>query len=301
MQVDLSGRTALVTGGAQGIGRAIVDRLAANGAAVSIVDLAADEARAAVDELASAGCRTAAFAADVADGAAIDDVIEQTVARFGRLDILVNNAGINTVKDRRPIHEYSREDWDRILRVDLTGVFVVSQAVVPRMLAAGGGRIVNIASVAGLVPLRLQSAYVAAKAGVVNLTRSMALELGPSGILVNCIAPGSILTQGTRALFYGADGSYSQRAASLIAHIPLGRARHARRNRACRAVSRGARGKLCQRRGAHGRRRLDGRVPSRVVNPLLISLHVPSPRLQHGRDQDLPGLSSQHRTHPQAG
>jgi 3-oxoacyl-[acyl-carrier protein] reductase len=223
MQVDLAGRVALVTGGAQGIGRAIVDRLAANGAAVSIVDLAADEARAAVDELASAGCRTAAFAADVADRAAVNDVIEEVIARFGRLDILVNNAGINTVKDRRPVHEYSREDWDRILRVDLTGVFVVSQAVVPRMLAAGGGRIVNIASVAGLVPLRLQSAYVAAKAGVVNLTRSMALELGPSGILVNCIAPGSILTQGTRALFYGADGSYSERAASLIAHIPLGR------------------------------------------------------------------------------
>jgi NAD(P)-dependent dehydrogenase (short-subunit alcohol dehydrogenase family) len=223
MQVDLAGRVALVTGGAQGMGRAIVDRLAANGAAVAIVDLAADAARAAVDELASAGCRAAAFAADVADGAAIDDVIEETVARFGRLDILVNNAGINTVKDRRPVHEYSREDWDRILRVDLTGVFVVSQAAIPRMLAAGGGRIVNIASVAGLVPLRLQSAYVAAKAGVVNLTRSMALELGPSGILVNCIAPGSILTQGTRALFYGADGSYSERAASLIAHIPLGR------------------------------------------------------------------------------
>jgi NAD(P)-dependent dehydrogenase (short-subunit alcohol dehydrogenase family) len=159
----------------------------------------------------------------VADRAAIDAALEEVVARFGRLDILVNNAGINTAKDRRPIHEYGRDDWDRILRVDLTGVFVVSQAAVPNLLEARGGRIVNIASVAGLVPLRLQSAFVAAKAGVVNLTRSMALELGPSGILVNCIAPGSILTQGTRALFYDADGAYSERAASLIAHIPLGR------------------------------------------------------------------------------
>ena len=223
MQVDLTGKTALVTGGAQGIGRAIVAQLAANGAAVAIVDLATEAAHETVADLAAKGYRVAAFAADVSDAAAVEGVAAQVVDQFGRLDILVNNAGINTVKDRLPIHEYSRDDWDRILRVDLTGVFVVSQAAIPRMLAAGGGRIVNIASVAGLVPLRLQSAFVAAKAGVVNLTRSMALELAPRGILVNCIAPGSVLTQGTKALFYGADGTYSERAASLIAHIPVGR------------------------------------------------------------------------------
>ena len=138
-----------------------------------------------------------------------------------------------------------------ILRVDLTGVFVVSQAVIPRLLAAGGGRIVNIASVAGLVPLRLQSAFVAAKAGVVNLTRSMAPGARRrSGILVNCIAPGSVLTQGTRALFYGADGTYSERAASLDVAYPCRPARHARRDRACRAVSRRAGGELRQRRRA---------------------------------------------------
>jgi 3-oxoacyl-[acyl-carrier protein] reductase len=223
MQVDLAGKTAIVTGGAQGIGRAIVTQLAANGAAVAIIDLATEAARETVAELTGKGQRVAAYAADVADAAAIGSVVAQVIEQFGSVDILVNNAGINTVKDRLPIHEYNREDWDRILRVDLTGVFVVSQAVIPRLLAAGGGRIVNIASVAGLVPLRLQSAFVAAKAGVVNLTRSMALELAPRGILVNCIAPGSVLTQGTRALFYGADGTYSERAASLIAHIPVGR------------------------------------------------------------------------------
>ena len=223
MQVELDGKVALVTGGAQGIGRAIVECLATNGACVAIVDLAEDAARAAADELTADGLRVAAFAADVSDAAAIDRVVAQTIDRFGRLDILVNNAGINTVRDRVPIHEYSRDDWDRILRVDLTGVFVVSQAVVPRLVTAGGGRIVNISSVAGLVPLRLQSAFVAAKAGVINLTRSMALELAPRGILVNCVAPGSVLTQGTRALFYGADGTYSERAASLVAHIPVGR------------------------------------------------------------------------------
>src|SRR5206468_11999396 len=118
---------------------------------------------------------------------------------------------------------YSLEDWQQILQVDLTGVFVTSRAVIPAMLHSGGGRIVNISSVAGLVPLRLQSAYVAAKAGVANMTRSMALELGPHNILVNAVAPGSTLTRGTERLFYGKEGEYTERAASLISHIALGR------------------------------------------------------------------------------
>ena len=114
-------------------------------------------------------------------------------------------------------------DGGRILKVDLTGIFVTSRAVIPAMLQGGGGRIVSISSIAGLVPLRLQSAFVAAKAGVVNLTRSMALELRPQGILVNVVAPGSTLTRGTKALFYGEDGAYTEKAASLLSHIPLGR------------------------------------------------------------------------------
>lgn len=223
MQVDLQGQTALVTGGAAGIGRAIVERLVANHAKVAIVDVAGDVAQQTAADVVGAGGQAIAIAADVSDAAAMNAAAEEVEKRLGPIRILVNNAGINTIKDRRPIHQYSREDWDRLLRVDLTGVFVTSQAVVPRILAAGGGRIVNIASVAGLVPLRLQSAFVAAKAGVVNLTRSMALELGPEGILVNCIAPGSIMTAGTRALFYGADGAYSEKVASLLAHVPLAR------------------------------------------------------------------------------
>lgn len=223
MHIDLKGRVAVVTGGAQGIGRAIVERLLANGATVVIVDIERETAENTVGELQTGGTQVAAFQGDVADAARMNDLAREVAERFGGIDLLVNNAGINTRKDRKPIHEYSADDWEQILRVDLTGVFVTTKAVVPHILARGGGKIVNIASVAGLVPLRLQSAFVAAKAGVINLTKSMALELGPRGILCNAIAPGSVMTRGTRALFYDSSGAYSQNAASLISHIPLGR------------------------------------------------------------------------------
>ena len=223
MQVDLKDRVALVTGGARGIGRAIVEDLTTNGARVAIVDIDAPAAEQAAGEQTAAGRICVAMEGDVADFARMEEVVARILDRWGRIDILVNNAGINTSGGRVPIHQYAREDWDRIVQVDLTGVFATSRAVVPAMLKHPGGRIVNISSIAGLVPLRLQSAFVAAKAGVINLTRSMALELGPHGILVNAVAPGSTLTEGTRALFYGPDGAYSEKAASLLAHIPLGR------------------------------------------------------------------------------
>jgi NAD(P)-dependent dehydrogenase (short-subunit alcohol dehydrogenase family) len=121
------------------------------------------------------------------------------------------------------IDQFPTDEWERILRVDLTGLFYVSRAAARAMLGQKSGRIINIASVLGLVPARLQCAFVAAKAGVVNLTKAMALELGAQGVLVNCIAPGSILTEGTRKLFYGADGKFSDRVQAMLAHIPLGR------------------------------------------------------------------------------
>ncbi len=223
MQVDLNGQVALVTGGAQGIGRAIVERLVANGAAVAIMDIERDAAQRTADELAGDGRRIVALAGDVSDAAQLAAVEQEIRQQLGGISVLINNAGINTLKERKPIHEYSEDDWNRILRVDLTGVFIVSKAIIPGMLERGGGRIVNIASVAGLVPLKLQSGYVAAKAGVINLTRSMACELGPKGILSNCVAPGSIITRGTRALFYGAEGEKTPIAQSLLSHVPLGR------------------------------------------------------------------------------
>lgn len=222
MRVDLRG-TAIVTGGAHGIGRAIAETLARNGATVVIVDKEKDAGIVAAEEISALGYPCLFMAGDVSNATQIKSVVKKIANRFHGINILINNAGINTTHDRRPIHEYSAEDWDTILATDLTGVFNTSRVVIPYMLTCGSGRIVNIASIAGLAPLRLQSAFVAAKAGVINLTRSMALELGPQGILVNAVAPGSILTRATEALFYGADGSYTEKAQSLLSHIPLGR------------------------------------------------------------------------------
>ena len=219
MRCELSGTVSLVTGAARGIGQAIADRLAANGSTVIYTD---------VDEPAPApqprGPRARVrFGLDVTKPQEIRSVIDQVVSEHGRLDILVNNAGINTLAHRVTLDEFPRDEWDRILAVDLTGLYEVSKAAARAMRARGSGRIINIASIAGLVPLRLQCPFVAAKAGVVNLTRAMALELGPYGILVNGIAPGSILTEGTRRLFYAEDGSFHAHAQRMLDHVPLGR------------------------------------------------------------------------------
>ena len=218
MQVDLDGKVALVTGGSQGIGRAIVQQLADNGAHVCIVDVDGEGAKLAAREI---GGRS--WLGDVVDVERMRLIVEEIVCAYGALHIVINNAGINTGGGRLPIHEFDVAQWDRIVEVDLKGVFSVSRAAVPALLQSGEGRVVNISSIAGLVPLRLQSAFVAAKTGVINLTRSMASELGPQGILVNAVALGSTLTRGTDQLFYGPDGSYSENAQLLLSHISLGR------------------------------------------------------------------------------
>eukprot|EP00656_Telonema_subtile_P007085 TRINITY_DN13317_c0_g1_i2.p1 TRINITY_DN13317_c0_g1~~TRINITY_DN13317_c0_g1_i2.p1 ORF type:complete len:323 (-),score=38.19 TRINITY_DN13317_c0_g1_i2:250-1218(-) len=237
---DLTALVAVVTGGAANIGLAIAHRLADNGAAVVIVDWNASGAQSAAEKLQSKGYDAMWLQADVSDADAMQGVARAVKQRFGKLDILINNAGVNVQGDdsRRPVDTFRREDWDRILRVDLTGLFVASQALVPLMLNGlesrpdHAKRIVNISSVAGVVPLRLQSAFVAAKAGVVNLTKSMALELGPRGITTNVVCPGSVLTEGTKQLFYGSSeergsayagvsqGSPAQR---MLEHVPLAR------------------------------------------------------------------------------
>ena len=212
MKSDLSGKVSLVTGAARGIGRAIADRLAANGSTVYYSDR---------DDV-SVEPSGRALRLDVTNPDQIAAAVRQVEAEAGRLDVLVNNAGINTLTHRVAIDQFPRAEWDRILAVDLTGVYDVSRAFVP-LLRRHRGRIINIASIVGLVPLRLQCAYVAAKAGVVNLTRAMALELGPDGILVNGIAPGSTLTDGTRKLFYGDDGLFRESVQRMLDHVALAR------------------------------------------------------------------------------
>src|SRR5947209_11595344 len=160
---------------------------------------------------------------DVTKPEQIPRVIDEGVGKWGSLDVVVNQAGINSIVHRVTLDEYPRSEWDRILAVDLTGVFQVSQAAARVMRAQGAGRIINIASIAGLVPLRLQCAYIAAKAGVVNLTKAMALELAPHGILVNGIAPGSTLTEGTKQLFYAEGGLFHAAVQRMLDHVPLGR------------------------------------------------------------------------------
>ena len=160
---------------------------------------------------------------DVTSTPGIESTIDWIVATCGRLDVVVNNAGVNTLEHRVTIDAFPREEWDRIVAVNLTGLYEVSRFAARAMRAQGSGRIINIASIVGLVPLRLQCAFVASKAGVVNLTKAMALELGPHGILVNGIAPGSTLTEGTRRLFYGEGGLFHDSVKQMLAHIPLGR------------------------------------------------------------------------------
>ncbi len=219
MKCDLSGKVSLVTGAARGIGQAIADRLAANGSLVFCTDVNA----AGAEESARRWPGARAFAMDVTDEAQVEAGIARVVRDGGRLDVLVNNAGVNTLAHRVTLDEFPRDEWDRILAVDLTGLYLVSRAGARAMRAQGSGRIINIASIAGLVPLRLQCAYVAAKAGVVNLTRAMALEFGPHGILVNAIAPGSTLTEGTKKLFYSDDGLFKESVRRMLDHVPLGR------------------------------------------------------------------------------
>ena len=219
MQVDLTGRVVFITGAAGGIGSAMARAFAANGASVAVVDINGEGAEAVAATLPDA----LALRMEVRDTPQIEAAVAATIARWGRLDILINNAGVNTSAHRVHIDEFPPEEWHRLVSIDLDGTYLVSRIALKPMLARGEGRVINIASIGGLVPLRLQSAFVAAKAGVVNLTKSMALELGPRGVLTNCIAPGSTLTEGTRSLFYGEGGSFSARVRDMLAHVPLGR------------------------------------------------------------------------------
>jgi len=195
---DLSGKGAIVTGGGMGIGRAIVMRLAEAGAAVMIVDIDMDAAGKVVQRVKEKGGKAEAIRADIRSLADAKKVAEATVQAFGSLDILVNNAGIYPISSAL---ETTEELWDRTLDINLKGTFFFSQAAAREMMKAKrGGRIINMASMDAVHPMGEVAHYSASKGGVLSLTKALALEWGPHGIIVNAVAPGTIWTPGSEKL-----------------------------------------------------------------------------------------------------
>jgi 3-oxoacyl-[acyl-carrier protein] reductase len=194
---DLTGKVAIVTGAAQGIGRSIADALARQGALVAMGDVLGDAAVQAARELVAAGLKAEGYAMDVTSAESAQAVVKTILDRHGRLDILVNNAGI--VRDNVALR-LKREDWDLVLNVNLTGTFTCTQAVLRAMMRQKGGRIISISSVVGQMGNAGQSNYAASKAGIIGFTKSMARELAVRGITVNAVAPGLIDTDMTRRL-----------------------------------------------------------------------------------------------------
>ncbi|MGP1397168.1 MAG: SDR family NAD(P)-dependent oxidoreductase [Inquilinaceae bacterium] len=185
--MSLQNRTAWVTGAGRGIGRGIALSLAKAGAAVLVTDIDLEAARAVENEIAAAGGEAQAIKTDVTRPDEVDGAAAFTIERFGALDILVSNAGTT---ERSGFLDLTLDDWNRVLRINLTGVFLCGQAAGRAMRRQGGGRIINIASVSGQRGGVGRAAYGASKAAILNLTQTMAIELGPHGILVNAIAPG---------------------------------------------------------------------------------------------------------------
>lgn len=188
--MGIENRVALITGSASGIGKQTALRMAQNGAKVVINDIAADKVEETVSEFKKEGLAVIGKVADITDKAAVEKMVEETVATFGSLDILVNNAGMERAG---PLRNLSEADWDITLNVNLKGAFFCSQAAHNHMVAKNHGRIINIASRAWLGGPG-QAPYSSAKAGMVGLTRVLALELGRKGVTANCIAPGLIHT-----------------------------------------------------------------------------------------------------------
>ena len=224
MKVDLKDKVVVVTGAAGGIGKSCAKVMLENGAKVIIADITDEQGQRSAEELSSYGSCEFIYM-DVTSEKSIEELIDKVVGEFGRIDIFVNNAGINVASDRRAnIDSFPRDIWESILAVDLTGVFNCSKAVSKLMIKQQYGRIINIGSVFGNVPARKQIAFVAAKGGMHNMTKAMAMELAPFGITVNCVAPGSTVTEGTKKLFYGEDDPVqADLAKRMISHIPLGR------------------------------------------------------------------------------
>jgi 3-oxoacyl-[acyl-carrier protein] reductase len=186
------GRVAIVTGGAGGIGLAVARRLAAGGARVALVDQRSDAAREAVESLEAQGFSATALEGDVSNPEDVDAIVASVAAREGRIDVLVNNAGI--MGRVAPLWELALEDWNRVLAIDLTSVFLFSRAVIPHMRTRRSGAIVSVASIAGKEGTPNLIPYTVAKAGIIAFTKALGKEVVADGIRVNCVAPGVVAT-----------------------------------------------------------------------------------------------------------
>ena len=212
---DLEGRVALVTGASRGIGRDLIVALAGAGATVVAAARSADDAGDVVAEVRAEGGRAEAVTMDLTDRSSIDRAIAEAVDRCGRIDVLVNNAGLGTNHDALDATE---EEWDELFAVNVRGLFFACQSAGRRMVAQGSGRIVNMASQAGLVGIPRHAAYSASKGAVIALTRVLALEWGPSGVTVNCVAPTFVRTPGTAERL-----DRPEFLADVLERIPVGR------------------------------------------------------------------------------
>jgi NAD(P)-dependent dehydrogenase (short-subunit alcohol dehydrogenase family) len=216
---NLSGKTVIVTGAANGIGRASALLMARAGATVVVSDVAESAGQAAVEAIVAEGGVGHFVRADISRETDVRTLVEETVARFGRLDGAFNNAGI--AQRGKPLHELSTEEWEHTLRVDLTAVFWCIKYEVLAMLRTGSGSIVNTASSLGQVAIANASEYIAAKHGVLGLTRAAAAEYGARGIRVNAVLPGIVRTQMVQAL--AADPQFAAFLGKLIDRHPIGR------------------------------------------------------------------------------
>ncbi len=215
-QFSLEGKVAIVTGSSRGIGRAIATGLAGAGAAVAVNGRNAESVKAVAEAIRDSGGASLPVTADVSKAAGVENLIQKTVERFGRLDILINNAGISPYY--KPAETMTETEWDEVMAVNLKGVFLCCQAAGRVMIPQKSGRIINISSIGGQVALPLLIAYCAAKGAVERITRVLAVEWAPHHILVNSIAPGYVETDLTKGL-----SENPARQNALIRQVPLAR------------------------------------------------------------------------------